>query len=101
MSFHNDAANYGIGIASTAVAFIIFGITAKIKKYKYFFLITGFACVWGMFPSGTRTGIACLMAGIMVYNFAVDEKHTLVQCGYADTISILYQHCDTNIGRLS
>ena len=68
-SVYSDAANFGIGIASTAVAFIVFGITAKIKKYKYFFLIVGFACVWGMFPSGTRTAIACLMVGFMAYIF--------------------------------
>ena len=68
-SIYGDAANFGIGIASTAVAFIIFGITAKVKKYKLFFLIVGFACAWGMFPSGTRTGIACLMAGFMAYIF--------------------------------
>ena len=69
MSIHNDAANYGIGIASTAVAFIIFGISYKIKRYKYFFLITGIACFWGIFPSGTRTGIACFMAGIITFIF--------------------------------
>ena len=69
MSFYNDAACFGIGIASTAVAFIIWGITAKIKKYKYFYLIVGFACAWGMFQSGTRTAIACLMAGIMAFVF--------------------------------
>lgn len=68
-STYSDAANFGIGIASTAVAFIIFGITAKIKKYKYFFLIVGIACVWAMFPSGTRTATACLMAGFMTYIF--------------------------------
>lgn len=68
-SIYSDAANFGIGIASTAVAFIIFGITAKVKKYKYFFLIVGIACAWAMFPSGTRTAIACLMAGFMVYIF--------------------------------
>ena len=68
-SVYGDAANFGIGIASTAVAFIIFGITAKVKKLKIFFLIVGIAAVWGMFPSGTRTGIACLMAGFMVYIF--------------------------------
>jgi len=68
-SIYSDAANYGIGIAATAVAFIIFGITAKIKKYKYFFLIVGIACTWGMFPSGTRTATACLIAGFMVYIF--------------------------------
>ena len=68
-SIYSDAASYGIGIASTAVAFIIFGITAKVKKYKYFYLVVGIACAWGMFPSGTRTAIACLLAGFMVYIF--------------------------------
>ena len=68
-STYSDAANFGIGIASTAVAFIIFGITAKIKKYKYFYLIVGSACVWAMFLSGIRTSTACLMAGFMMYIF--------------------------------
>ncbi len=68
-SIYSDAANFGIGIASTAVAFIIFGITAKIKKYKIFFLIVGTACAWAMFPSGTRTAMACLMAGLLTYIF--------------------------------
>ena len=68
-SIYSDAANFGIGIASTAVAFIIFGITSKIKRHKYFFLFVGAACTWGMFPSGTRTAIACLMAGFMAYLF--------------------------------
>ena len=68
-STYSDAANFGIGIASTGVAFIIFGITAKIKKFKYAFLLIGAACVWGMFPSGTRTAMACLMAGFVVYIF--------------------------------
>jgi len=38
-------------------------------KLRLFFLFVGFACVWGMFPSGTRTAIACLMAGFMAYVF--------------------------------
>ena len=49
-STYSDSANFGIGIASTAVAFIVFGITAKIRKFKIFFLIVGFACAWAMFP---------------------------------------------------
>lgn len=68
-STYSDAANYGIGIASTAVAFVIFGITSKIKKYKYLFIATGCACIWGMFPSGTRTATACLIVGFMTYIF--------------------------------
>ena len=66
-STHNDAASFGIGIASTAVAFLIFALTSKVKKYRYFFLITGIACTWAMFPSGTRTAIVCFGAGIAFY----------------------------------
>ena len=68
-SIYSDAANFGIGIASTAVAFIIFGITSSIRRHKIFFFIVGIACVWALFLSGTRTAIACLMAGFMVYVF--------------------------------
>ena len=68
-SVYSDAANFGIGIASTAVAFIIMGITTKVRKYKIFFLIVGIACTWGMFPSGTRTAIGCFMAGMLFYIF--------------------------------
>ena len=68
-SIYSDAANFGIGIASTAVAFIIFGITSKILKYKIFFFITGAAAAWATFPSGTRTAIACLIIGFIAYIF--------------------------------
>ena len=68
-SIYSDAANYGIAMASTGVAFIIFGITSKIKKFKYIFLFIGILCIWGMFPSGTRTAIACVGAGFILYIF--------------------------------
>ena len=68
-SIYSDAANFGIGIASTAIAFLIFAITSKIKKLRIFFFITGLACAWAIFPSGTRTAIACFMAGILAYVF--------------------------------
>ena len=68
-STFSDAANCGICYASTATAFLIFAITCKIKKYRYFFLFTGIACVWGMFPTGTRTAMACLILGIIAYVF--------------------------------
>ncbi|MBQ9356833.1 MAG: O-antigen ligase family protein [Prevotella sp.] len=66
-SIYSDAANYGIGIAATAVAFLISGITCKIKKLKYFFFFVGAACLWGMMPSGTRTATFCVIAGIATY----------------------------------
>jgi hypothetical protein len=68
-SIFSDAANFGIGIASTAVAFIIFGITSKIKKHRIVFLIIGLASAWAMFPTGTRTAIACFIVGFIAYIF--------------------------------
>lgn len=67
-SIYVDAASAGIGMASTSVAFIVFGITSKVKKYKYFFFLVGIACAWGLFPTGTRTAIACLLAGFLTYS---------------------------------
>jgi hypothetical protein len=66
-SIYSDAANAGIGLAATAVAFLLFGFTSRIKKYRYIFLIVGAACTWAMFPTGTRTAIFCMLAGFMVY----------------------------------
>ncbi len=66
-SIYTDGASAGIGIASTAVSFIIFGLTSKVKRYKYFFLAVGLACTWGFFPTGTRTAIACFLAGFVAY----------------------------------
>lgn len=66
-SVFSDAANFGINMAATAVAFLIFGITSKIWKHKIFFLLTGFICLYGMMPSGTRTAMFCVGAGIAFY----------------------------------
>lgn len=68
-SIYTDAANFGVGMASTAIAFIIFGITSRIKKLRIIFLIVGFTCAWAMFPTGTRTAIFCFIAGFMAYIF--------------------------------
>lgn len=68
-SIYSDAASFGIGMASTAVAFIIFAISSKITKYRIFFGAIGILCIWAMFPSGTRTAMACLFAGFIVYVF--------------------------------
>ena len=68
-STFSDAANYGINAAATTVAFILFGITSKIKWDRIFFLLTGVLVFWGMFASGTRTAIFCVAAGFIVYIF--------------------------------
>ena len=66
-STFTDAANYGCNAASTAIAFIIFGITSKIKSDKIFFIIVSIAVIWGMFQSGTRTAIFCMAGGFAIF----------------------------------
>ncbi len=66
-STFNDAANYGCNASASAIAFFIFGITAKIKKDKILFLITAIAVIWGMFQSGTRTATFTMIAGFFVF----------------------------------
>lgn len=68
-STFSDAANYGCNAAGTAVTFLIIAITTKIKKDRYFFGITAILVIWGMFASGTRTAMFCLIAGFLVFLF--------------------------------
>lgn len=66
-STHNDAANYGVNSAATAVVFLVMAITTKIRADRIFFSITGVLIIWGMFQSGTRTAIFCLILGFLVF----------------------------------
>ena len=66
-STFSDAANYGCNAAGTAIAFLVFGITSKVRKDKLFFILTGILVIKSMFASGTRTATFCLIAGFAVY----------------------------------
>jgi hypothetical protein len=68
-STFGDAANYGCNAAATTVAFILFGISSKLKKDRILYLATGILVFWGMFASGTRTAIFCVAAGFLLYIF--------------------------------
>ena len=66
-STFSDAASYGCNAAATTVAFILFGITSKIKFDRIFYIATGILVFWGMFASGTRTAIFCMAGGFMAF----------------------------------
>lgn len=66
-STFTDAANFGIHMACASVVFYIIAITNRIKKRRLFFLFAGVLTTWGMFQSGTRTAIFCMMAGFIVF----------------------------------
>ena len=77
-STFNDAATYGCNASASAVAFLIFGITSKIRKDKIFFLITSVIVLWGMFQSGTRTAIITFIAGFVVFLFLAKNTKILI-----------------------
>ena len=66
-SVFSDAANFGCNMAGSAVCFFVVSITSRIKKDKLFYLIAGIICTWGMFSSGTRTALFCMIAGFGIY----------------------------------
>ena len=68
-STFSDAANYGCNAAATSVSFLVIGLTSKFKIDRILFIVTGFAVLWGMFQSGTRTAMGCFFVGLIVYVF--------------------------------
>ena len=96
-SIYTDAAAAGIGMASTAVAFIIFGLTSKVRKYKLFFLLVGAACTWGFFPTGTRTAMACFLAGFVAYTILAKSLKLSLFVGAAGLV-FFFILAFTNIG---
>ena len=68
-STFSDASNYGCNAAAASVAILIFGITTKFNKLRWFFLIVGVLMIIAMFASGTRTAIFCMAGGFVVFLF--------------------------------
>ena len=97
-STFNDAASYGCNASASAVAFLIFGITSKIKFDRFFFLLTAAAVIWGMFQSGTRTAMITLIAGFVVYLFLAKSVKILIPSAIIGGIFIFIL-IFTNIGQ--
>ena len=96
-STFNDAATYGCNASASAVAFMVFGITSKLKFDKVFFVLTAIAVTWGMFQSGTRTGIFTMIAGFVVFLFLSRSTKILVPSAIIGGI-FLFILIFTNIG---
>lgn len=96
-STFNDAATYGCNASASAVAFLIFGITSKVKFDKIFFLLTAAAVTWGMFQSGTRTAIITMIAGFFVFLILARSTRILIPSAIGGGI-LLFILIFTNIG---
>jgi len=96
-STFNDAATYGCNASASAIAFLIFGITSKIKFDKFFFLFTTAIVLWGMFQSGTRTAIIIFIAGFIVFLFLSRSTKILIPSAIVGGF-FLFVLMFTNIG---
>lgn len=96
-STFNDAACYGINAAASAVAFFIIAIMGRIKWERIFYAVIGLLVVWGMFQSGTRTAIFCLIAGFMVFLVLSKSFKIIVPSAIVGVI-FLFILVFTNIG---
>ena len=96
-STFTDAANYGCHAAAAAVAFLIFGIMSKITKDRIFFILVSIAVVWGMFQSGTRTAIFCMIGGFAVFLVLSKSIKIMVPSAIVGAI-FLFILIFTNIG---
>jgi len=96
-STFNDAACYGINAASSAVAFFVIAIMGRIKWERIFYAFIGVLVVWGMFQSGTRTAIFCMIAGFMVFLVLSKSVKIIVPSAVVGAI-FLFILIFTNIG---
>lgn len=79
-STFSDAANYGCHAAGAAITFFVIAITTKIKRDRIFFLITALLVTKGMFASGTRTAMFCLIGGFLVFLVLSRSVKIIVPC---------------------
>ena len=66
-STFTDSATFGCHMGAAAIAFAIIGITTRIRKHRYFFIIASLFALWAMFTSGTRTALFCFILGGALY----------------------------------
>jgi O-Antigen ligase. len=96
-STFTDAANYGCNAAASAVCFLIIALTSRITWERLFFAFVGIFVIWGMFQSGTRTAIICLILGGVVYLLLSKSVRIIVPCTIVLGI-FLFILIFTNIG---
>jgi len=68
-SFFSDAANFGCHSGAAAAVFFIIALTSKLRKDKILFWTAGALSTYSFFNSGTRSGLICFMAAIVLYVF--------------------------------
>ncbi len=89
-SLMNDAATYGINAASSALVFYATGLTSRLKRDRLFFLIAGGVTTYGMMLSGTRTAMACIIFGFVVYLILSKSVKIMAWAGAVFTVLVIF-----------
>lgn len=81
-SFFSDAGTFGSSMGYFGVIYTVLGMhetSSKLKKY--FFYIVGFAALYGMLISGTRSAIAVPLMGFAMYTILSKKITVMISVG--------------------
>jgi len=96
-SVFSDAANFGINMGASATCFYIVALSTRLNRDKAFFLIAALLCTYGMFSSGTRSALFCMIGGLAAY--VVLAKNTKIAAFSAIVLALFVGFLAfTNIG---
>ena len=62
----------------------------KIKRLRIFFLVMGFIAIWAFFSSGTRTAMACLIAGLAMFIILCKSRKVMLSAGTVFFIAFFF-----------
>lgn len=89
-SFFSDAGTYGSSMAYAGVVYTVLGVHAPERRKRYFYLLVALAAIYGMIISGTRSAVAVLLVGYMLYTILSKRVKTMVSMGFVLLLAFLF-----------
>lgn len=89
-SFFSDAGTYGSSMAYAGVVYTVLGVHASERRKRYFYLLVALAAIYGMMISGTRSAVAVLLVGYMLYTILSKNFKTMVSMGFVLLLAFFF-----------
>ena len=80
-SIYSDAGTYGSSMGYFGVLFCVLGIHELKKSKKLFYFFVGFASLYAMLISGTRSSIAVPLVGFVMYTILTKKFKIMITVG--------------------
>ncbi|MDD3322564.1 MAG: O-antigen ligase family protein [Paludibacter sp.] len=80
-SIFSDAGTYGSSMGYFGVLFSVLGIHESKKSKKFFYFFVGFASLYAMLISGTRSSIAVPLVGFVMYTILTKKFKIMITVG--------------------